>query len=83
MIKAVLDTNIILSSIFWKSKPYGCLKRGILKEYQLVTSVEIIDEVVKKLREKFGYPEDKIQELVDFFFGYIPRSLLRLGFFIS
>ena len=65
MIKVVLDTNIIISSIFWKGAPYDVVKKGLLGEYQLVTSPEILDEIVSKLRNKFSFPEENIQKLVD------------------
>lgn len=65
MIRAVLDTNIIISSVFWKGNPHEVVRRGILGEYQLVASVEILDEVADKLRVKFKFPEESIQELVD------------------
>ena len=65
MIRVVLDTNIIVSSVFWKGNPHEVVRRGILGEYQLVASAEILDEVANKLRTKFKFPEESIQELVD------------------
>ena len=65
MIRAVLDTNIIISSIFWKGNPHEVVRRGIIGDYQWVTSAEILDEVANKLRTKFKFPEESIQELVD------------------
>ena len=65
MIRAVLDTNIIISSVFWKGNPHEVVRRGILGEYQLVASAELLDEVADKLRVKFKFPEESIQELVD------------------
>ncbi len=62
MTRVVPDTNIIISAIFWSGKPYQVITRGLKGEYQLVTSPEIIDEVVGKLRNKFNFPEDKIEE---------------------
>ena len=65
MIRVVLDTNIIISSIFWRGKPYKVMKKGILGEYQLVISKPIIDELTEKLRNKFNFPKDKTKELVN------------------
>ena len=62
MIRVVVDTNIIISSIFWRGKPYKVIRRGIIGDYQLVTSLEILDEVVDKLRNKFQFPEEKIED---------------------
>jgi putative PIN family toxin of toxin-antitoxin system len=62
MTRVVVDTNIIISAIFWSGKPYKVIVEGLKGEYQLVTSPEIIDEVLTKLRVKFHFPEDKIEE---------------------
>jgi len=66
----VVDTNIIISSIFWRGKPYEVIRRGIIGDYQLVTSLEILDEVVDKLRNKFQFPEEKIEDLINILFTY-------------
>ncbi len=70
MIRVLPDTNIIISSVFWRGNPYEVIRRGILGEYQLVTSAEILDEVVDKLRNKFQFPEESIQELIDILMTY-------------
>ncbi len=70
MTRVVLDTNIIISSVFWKGKPYEVVKRGIEGGYQIVVSPEILDEVVEKLRNKFQFSEEGIQELVDIILTY-------------
>lgn len=61
MTRAVPDTNIIISAVFWRGNPYEVVRRGISGEYQLVTSAEILDEVADKLRNKFQFPEEGIQ----------------------
>ena len=70
MIRVLPDTNIIISSIFWRGNPYEVVRKGILGEYQLVISAEILDEVVDKLRNKFKFPEESIQELIDVLMTY-------------
>lgn len=70
MIKVLPDTNIIISSVFWRGNPYEVVRRGILGEYQLIISVEILDEVVDKLRNKFHFPEESMQELIDILMTY-------------
>lgn len=70
MIRAVLDTNIIISSIFWKGNPYEVVRRGILGEYKLVMSAEILGEITNKLRNKFQFPEKAIQNLVSILLTY-------------
>ena len=46
------------------------VRRGVLGEYQLVISAEILDEVVDKLRNKFQFPEENIQEFIDILMTY-------------
>ena len=70
MIRVLPDTNIIISSVFWRGNPYEVVRKGILGEYQLVISAEILDEVVDKLRNKFKFPEENIQELIDILMTY-------------
>ena len=70
MIRILPDTNILISSVFWRGNPYEVVRRGILGEYQLVISAEILDEVVDKLRNKFKFPEESIQELIDILMTY-------------
>ncbi len=70
MIRAVLDTNIIISSIFWKGNPHEAVRRGILGGYKLVASAAIIDEITNKLRSKFQFPEKAIQDLVSILLTY-------------
>ena len=65
MIRVLPDTNILISSVFWRGNPYEVVRKGILGEYQLVISAEILDEVVDKLRNKFKFPEENIQEFID------------------
>ncbi|MEK6941028.1 MAG: putative toxin-antitoxin system toxin component, PIN family [Nanoarchaeota archaeon] len=70
MIRVLPDTNIVISSVFWRGNPYEVIKKGILGEYQLVISIEILGEVVDKLRNKFEFPEESIQELIDILMTY-------------
>ncbi len=70
MIRVVLDTNIIISSIFWKGNPHEVVRKGILGEYKLVVSAEILDEITNKLRSKFQFHEKGIQDLVGILLTY-------------
>ncbi len=70
MTRVVPDTNIIISSVFWRGHPHEVIRRGILGKYQLVVSAEILDEVVDRLRNKFQFPEEGIQQLIDILLTY-------------
>lgn len=80
MTRIVPDTNIVISAIFWSGKPYDVIAQGLAGEYQLVTSPEIIDEVIRKLRDKFQFPEDKIEEqaniMLSLFHVIVPTTKL-------
>ncbi len=65
MVKAVLDTNVLISSIFWRGKPYKVVKKGIDKEYRIILSLPILKETQRKLRNKFHVPKPKIVLLMD------------------
>ena len=70
MIKAVLDTNILISAIFWRGNEYKVVSNGIDREYNLVISPQIIEELIDKLKNKFKFQENKIQELIDLIFTF-------------
>ena len=54
VIKIVPDTNIVISSIFWRGNPYKVMKFGFEKRCLLVISPGIIKEIEDKLRSKFN-----------------------------
>jgi len=43
-IKAILDTNSIVSGIFWKGAPFEILKAWQKRRFRLVVSLPILDE---------------------------------------
>jgi len=47
--KVVLDTNVLVSGIFWKGAPSTVLERWIKDEFQVFTTVQILKEVEKTL----------------------------------
>lgn len=65
MIRVVPDTNIIISSIFWRGLPYEVMHRGLSGEYKLIISPEILQELAETLRNKFQFPEEGIWALID------------------
>jgi|SRR3989338_586863 len=70
MIRALPDTNVLISSVFWSGKPNHIIKQGIEGKYQLVTSVEMLQEFVNKMRNKFGFPEYQLYLLMDSIFTH-------------
>ncbi len=53
LIRIVADTNILISSIFWRGNPYKILIKCLKGEIKLIVSKEILEEVERiLLREK-------------------------------
>lgn len=65
MIKAVFDTNILISSIFWRGPPYELMKKVIRGEILLFTSLPIINELRGVLIREFNVPMEGVEEHVD------------------
>ncbi len=64
MDKIVVDTNIIVSSIFWSGKPYQIMQKGINQELLIFISKDIIDELKVVLKRDFGLEEQEIEDIV-------------------
>ena len=62
MIKAVIDTNVFLSAIFWGGKPKEVLRLIFSKRIIGVTSPAILEEIENKLIQKFNYPKEQAEE---------------------
>lgn len=64
--KAVLDTNILISAIGWEGNPQKILNYALDNKFKIVISPEILEEVKKVLfREKFEFiDKDKRNEFI-------------------
>ena len=49
--KAVLDTNVLVSATFWSGPPARVLQAWVDRRFQLVASIEIIEEYREVLTE--------------------------------
>lgn len=64
--KVVLDTNVLVSGIFWKGPPNRILQLWLAGRFELLTSTEILDEyrrVAEELNQK--YPRVDLRPLMD------------------
>ncbi len=68
-IRIVPDTNVLISSVFWRGKPHEVINRGLNGEYALITSKEILEEFLTKLINKFGFPQDQLSKLIETIFN--------------
>jgi putative PIN family toxin of toxin-antitoxin system len=66
LLRVVLDTNILISGIFWRGNPYRILSKCLGEELHLVTSLEILEELQQVLRteKKFGLNEEDISSYI-------------------
>ena len=64
--KAVLDTNIFISGIFWKGSSNKVILNWREGKFTLVTSLEAVSEIIKVLKDfKIKLSDDVIKEWVD------------------
>lgn len=50
-IKAILDTNVVISGIFWKGAPFQILKAWQEQRFRLAISLPLLDEYHRVLEE--------------------------------
>jgi putative PIN family toxin of toxin-antitoxin system len=64
-LKVVFDTNIFISAfVIPGGKAEAAYSHAMRKEFTLYSSVAILTETAQKLREKFGWQQDKITSLL-------------------
>lgn len=65
MLRVVLDTNVLVSAIISEGKPRELLRKGISKQFCIVTSDLILKELAIVLsRPKFKTSEDEIHRII-------------------
>ena len=67
--RAVLDTNVLISGVIATGVPHKLLVKGFNHEYQIVVSVETLNEfheTLLKYPERFHMDEDEVQEEVKY-----------------
>jgi uncharacterized protein len=62
--RVVYDTNIWISGLLWRGKPYQCLLLARGKAVQHVHCIEMMAELSEKLRGTFGFSENHIQAVL-------------------
>jgi len=64
-LKVVFDTNIFISAfVIPGSKAEAAYSHALRRDFTLYSSVAILTETAQKLREKFGWQQDKITFLL-------------------
>ena len=62
--RAVLDTNVLISGLLWRGAPYSCLLGAEAGLYELVLAEPILDELREKLIGKFKNSEQEADEVL-------------------
>ena len=62
--RAVLDTNVLISGLLWRGAPHECLLLAEASLYELVLAESIFDELRDKLIHKFGSSADEAEEIL-------------------
>ena len=65
MIRAVIDTNVFLSALFWGGIPLKVIKLAFSGKITGITSLAIINELEEKLLKKFEYPKDQTSQYLE------------------
>lgn len=66
--KIVADTNVLVSAIFWEGNESKIVELVEEGELELITSVQILDELKKVLSyEKFELDDGKVNEHVEYY----------------
>jgi putative PIN family toxin of toxin-antitoxin system len=62
--RVVFDTNVMISGLMWRGKPYHCLLLARSRITQSVYCNPMLAELTEKLRGKFKYSENSIHAVV-------------------
>lgn len=81
--KVVLDTNVLISGIFWKSNEARVLKKCQMETLQNCISKEILNEFIRVISyPKFGHPENEIDAatnmIIKFSTFFKPRRRVQI-----
>jgi len=62
--RVVFDTNVMISGLLWRGKPYRCLLLARAGLVQAVYCREMLTELSQKLQDKFGFSMDRVQAVL-------------------
>jgi putative PIN family toxin of toxin-antitoxin system len=58
--RVVIDTNVVISSLFWGGAPRRVVDLAAGGHFQALTSPELLAELEAVLAESFGIPQEKL-----------------------
>jgi putative PIN family toxin of toxin-antitoxin system len=62
--RVVFDTNIMVSGLLWRGKPYQCLLLARTGVVQAIYCPEMMAELSEKLRHRFGFSENRVRAVL-------------------
>jgi putative PIN family toxin of toxin-antitoxin system len=65
-VKVVLDSSVLIAATISRAGVCAGLLEDVLTHHELILSNFIADELARKLREKFKFPDKEIQQLRKF-----------------
>jgi len=63
-LKAVFDTNVLVSALFWRGTPHHCFLAAQAGLFELIVSDEILNELRRVLSQKLRLPPEEVEEAV-------------------
>lgn len=63
--RVVLDSNVLISSFFWRGNEYEILRKALEGKFELLISGAILAEIENVLDKKFGVQAGRIKETVE------------------
>lgn len=64
MLRAVLDTNVLISSLFFGGNPRRVIDMAIIGRFQAVSSIPLVAELEIVLAVDFQLPSERVEEAV-------------------
>ena len=62
--KAVFDTNVLVSALFWRGTPHHCFLAAQAGLFELIISDEILNELRRVLSLKLRLPPPEVEEAI-------------------
>lgn len=62
--KAVFDTNVLVSALFWRGTPHHCFLAAQAGLFELIISDEILNELRRVLSLKLRLPPAEVEEAI-------------------
>ena len=73
MYKWMLDTNIIISGLFWAGNESKLLKQAISKKYEAVICEFVFQETKRIIKEKFSNMQNKAQPTLEILINSVTK----------